>query len=242
MPKPLIGITCGLRQAANGSAFYGIQPAYVRSIERAGGLPVVIPPTPDEDALRAIYTRMDGVVIAGGGDIDPAFYGMTGDGLVHDVNRDRDVTEIDVARWAASDDKPLLGICRGCQVVNVALGGSLYRDIAVEYPGVNGIDHDLFGKYPRSHPAHPVQIDPGTRLASILADTQPAVNSLHHQALRDVPPNLVIAAHSPDGVIEAVEMPVARFLVAVQWHPEEMTEQSETMRRLFAAFISAARQ
>src|SRR6476659_3956275 len=104
MPKPLIGITCGLRQAANGSALYGIQPAYVRSIERAGGLPVVIPPTPDEDTLHAIYARMDGVLIAGGGDIDPAFYGMTDNGLVHEVNRDRDITEINAARWAASDD------------------------------------------------------------------------------------------------------------------------------------------
>jgi putative glutamine amidotransferase len=205
-------------------------------------LPVVIPPTPDENNLRAVYARMDGVLIAGGGDIDPAFYGMSDDGLIHDVNRDRDITEINAARWAASDDKPLLGICRGCQVVNVALGGTLYRDIAVEYPGANGIDHDLFGKYPRNHPAHPVQVDPNTRLAAILSDPKPVVNSLHHQALHDVPPNLIISAHSPDGLIEAVEMPTARFLVAVQWHPEEMTEQSETMRRLFAAFVSAAQQ
>src|SRR5581483_4362543 len=120
----------------------------------------------------------------------PAYYGMTPDGLVRDVDRSRDFTEISVTRWAADDDKPLLGICRGCQVANVALGGTLYRDIPKEHPGYNGIDHDLWGKFPRDYRAHTVAIAPQTRLASAIGETAPWVNSMHHQALRDVAPKL----------------------------------------------------
>jgi putative glutamine amidotransferase len=241
MSRPLIGITCGPRYA-DGRLFYGSLPAYTESVAVAGGSPVLITPNLDEDALRSIYERLDGVLIAGGGDVDPAYYGMTADGLVRDVDRSRDFTEISVTRWAADDDKPLLGICRGCQVANVALGGTLYRDIPKEHPGYNGIDHDLWGKFPRDYRAHTVAIAPQTRLASAIGETAPRVNSMHHQALRDVAPKLVAVANAEDGVIEGIEMPDARFFVGVQWHPEEMIENSEPMRRLFETFVSAARR
>jgi putative glutamine amidotransferase len=249
MRKPLIGITCG-RHYDKGSPYYGSLPSYIKAVEIAGGLPVLIAPNVSDDVLRAIYERMDGVLVSGGGDVDPSFYGMESAGLVHETDKSRDIMEINVSRWAASENKPLLGICRGCQVVNVALGGTLYRDIPAEYFGGNGasdshknggIDHDLLGKFPRSHIAHTVKVEPESRLASVVGEQIPQVNSLHHQALRDVAADLTVSAISPDGLIEGVEMPNARFFVGVQWHPEELVEYSEPMRRLFEAFIVAAR-
>ncbi len=214
MRRPLIGITCGTRHD-NGRTYYSSSAAYVRAVQVVGGAPVLITPMDDADVLRAIYERVDGVLVAGGGDVDPAEYGMESGGLVDEVDKPRDFTELNVTRWAADDNKPLLGICRGCQVVNVALGGTLYRDIQVEYPTPNGIDHDLYGKFPRDHIAHTVEVDASSKLASVVGETTPAVNSMHHQALRDVPPKLVVTATSADGLIEGVEIPGARFFVGV---------------------------
>ncbi len=239
MRRPLIGITCGPHHD-NGRLFYGSLPPYLKSVERAGGAPVLITPTDDPEVLRVIYERVDGVLIAGGGDIDPAEYGMENGGLAEEIDNKRDFTELNVTRWAADDNKPLLGICRGCQVVNVALGGTLYRDIRTEYAGQNGIDHDLWGKFPRHHIAHTVEVKPSTKLAGVVGESTSQVNSMHHQALREVPSRLAVSATSPDGLVEGIEIPNARFFVAVQWHPEELTEYSEPMRRLFEAFVNAS--
>lgn len=242
MRKPFIGIVCGLYQneRSENTPYYAIPAAYTKAIAEAGGLPVLIAPNIGELAIREIYERLDGVLIAGGGDVDPACYGMTADNLVHGVDPLRDRAEIDLTRWSAADDRPLLGICRGCQITNVALGGTLYRDIQTEYPGYNGLDHDLWGKVPRDYLAHSINIRPETHLASLLGESVPQVNSLHHQALRDVAPPLSVSATADDGLIEGVEIPQARFFVGVQWHPEELTDHSEAMRRLFAAFVKAA--
>src|SRR3954469_21702457 len=156
MAKPLIGITCGAYKRDSGELAYGVLKTYTHSVANAGGLPVLIPPVLDAESLRELYERIDGVLLTGGGDVDASQYGMTNDGLVEGIDLDRDVTEISVARWAASDDKPLLGICRGSQVVNVALGGTLYRDIPTEYGAPSDIDHDQSGKAPRGFEAHPV--------------------------------------------------------------------------------------
>src|SRR5579871_126707 len=196
MPKPLIGVTCGIYERATGEMYYGVLSAYTDAVTMAGGLPLLIAPNLGQDNLREIYARVDGVLLTGGGDVDPTLYGMGDDGLVHNIRPDRDSTEINVARWAADDDKPLFGICRGVQVANIALGGTLYRDIASEYPGYNGVEHDLGDKFPRGHEAHAVTVDPGTRLADALGASTVKVNTLHHQALRDVPANLKITAHA----------------------------------------------
>ncbi|MEP7285992.1 MAG: gamma-glutamyl-gamma-aminobutyrate hydrolase family protein [Chloroflexota bacterium] len=240
MAKPLIGITCGIRQSSKKEAFYGVLPAYTRSVAMAGGLPILITPDLDQVSLREIYDRVDGVLFSGGGDVDADRYGMANDDLVQSIQSDRDATEIELARWAAAENKSVFGICRGVQVVNVALGGTLYRDIATEYPGYTGQQHDMWEKAPRGFEAHPVQIEDGTQLAAILGTQTVKVNTLHHQALREVAPNLRVSAYADDGLIEGVELPHARFFVGVQWHPEEMTEYSETMRRLFSAFVAAA--
>src|SRR5258707_4485752 len=186
MPKPLIGVTCGVHERATGELFYGVLSAYTEAVAMAGGLPLLIAPNLGEETLHEIYERVDGVLLTGGGDVDPSLYGMADDGSVHNIRRERDVTEINVTRWAAADDKPLFGICRGIQVANVALGGTLYRDIAIEYPGYNGVEHDQWGKFPRGHEAYAVEIDPGTQLAQALGTSTVNVNTLHHQALRDV--------------------------------------------------------
>lgn len=238
MGKPLIGIVCGPHfECDNSNVFYGLYPAYSKSVEMAGGLPVMVMPTLPVESLRAIYERLDGVLMAGGGDIDPAAYGMSEDSLVSEVDTARDSAEFQMTRWAVEDNKPLLGICRGCQVANVALGGTLYRDIKAEYPGYDGIRHDNWGKFPRNHRAHTVSVKSDSHLAAALGVPTVPVNSLHHQALRDVAPSLVVTASAPDGVIEAVELPDKRFFVAVQWHPEELTKESEQMRCLFESFV-----
>src|SRR5260221_11530840 len=165
---------------------------------------------------------------------------MDSGGLVSYVNPDRDRVEIDVTRWAAAEDKPLFGICRGQHVANVALGGTLYRDIEKEYAGFTGIDHDLSSKTGRGDIAHPVKIDQGTKLATLLGTQEIQVNTMHHQSVRQIAPTLTVSASAVDGIVEGIELPGARFFVAVQWHPEEMTTYSEPMRRLFAAFVDAA--
>src|SRR5260221_4113893 len=240
MSKPLIGITCGAITRNTGELCYGVMPAYTRSVALAGGLPLLIAPNVDNDVLRELCERVDAVLLTGGGDVDPELYGMTDDGLVTSINPDRDRSEIEITRWAAGDNKPLLGICRGVQVVNVALGGTLYRDIPSEYQ--TDFDHELSSKIARDHAAHDIQIDSGSKLADVLGLEKVHVNTLHHQALREVAPRLTITAHATDGIIEGVELPDSRFFVGVQWHPEEMTTYSEPMRRLFGAFVDAARQ
>ena len=237
MNKPLIGLTCTVRRDEDRSPLYGVSPPYIRALETAGGLPVLIPPILSPQTLRSIYERIDGLLLIGGGDIDPECYGVSdNDGVeLRSVDTDRDATEIALTRWAVRDDKPLLGICRGIQVMNVALGGTLYRHIPTEYP--TAIDHDLDGVGSRRIEGHSVTIRPGTRLAELLGQTTVPVNTMHHQAVQSLGMALTPAATASDGLVEAVERQGARFFVGVQWHPEELYEYSLPMRRLFEGFI-----
>lgn len=239
MGKPLIGIISG-QYSTPDRVVNGLRPAYTDVVIRAGGIPLLIVPTPGPDDLRAVFERLDGVLLAGGGDIDATHYGMDNNALVREIEPERDRAELAFARWALTENRPLLGICRGCQIVNVALGGTLYRDIPTEYPGYTGLDHALWGKFPRDHVGHTVSVTPGSRLAESLGQSGAlGVNSLHHQALRDTPPALAVSARAEDGLIEGVEAPGARFFVGVQWHPEELYARHEPMQRLLRAFVSA---
>jgi putative glutamine amidotransferase len=146
-------------------------------------------------------------------------------------------------RWAVDQDKPLLGICRGCQVSNVALGGTLYRDIKEEYPDYAGVEHNYWGTQPRNYIAHAVDIEDGSQLGAIIGAGRQPVNSLHHQALKDIAPSLRVTARAPeDGIVEAVELPGARFFLGVQWHPEELIFDSTPMRSLFDALVTATQR
>ena len=218
---------------------FGINQSYVRALVAAGCAPVLIPLLDDDERLRAIYQRLDGIVFSGGADIAPKEYGEEPIGNLNVVEAARDRTELTLARWAVADDLPTLGICRGQQVLNVALGGSLYQDL--RHQGVTSVDHSDADGRARTALMHRVRLDPDSRLAQLIDETNIEVNSLHHQAVKAVAPQLKVTGTSEDGVIEALESDDRRFLIAVQWHPEEI-DDLPWVRRLFAGFAHAAAQ
>ncbi len=235
--QPLIGITTSTYVAdGTGWEYNRAFVPIIRAVERAGGLPVLIPLRIADDTLRAIYARLDGVLLPGGGDVRPSAYQAEAHPLTGNIDDRRDQVEISLAQWAVRDDQPVLGICRGHQVLNVALGGTLVQDIPSQV--TTTINHD--GSKPRGLPAHDVTIDPASRLAGIIGSTRLAVNSLHHQSVEQPAPDMCVTAHAPDGVIEGLEMPDKRFVLSVQWHPEDMFEDDPAMLRIFQSFVGAA--
>ena len=244
MSRPLIGITTQTLEAIPGQlpACWVMGQHYVNSLVAVGAVPWVVPLiADDEDTLRAIYDELDGVFLPGGVDMDPSTYHETTRPECGRTDPARDRTELALTRWALADRKPILAVCRGAQVVNVACGGTLYQDLAVDR--ADSIKHDYFptdGRYSRDFLSHKVRVNSGTQLASIMGEGEVPVNSMHHQGIKLLAPGLVVTAVAPDGVIEGVEMDTDQFLVGVQWHPESLTEQDARMRRLFSAFISAS--
>lgn len=237
---PFIGIPCqsdGSNRVAKVPRFSANQ-SYVRCVEAAGGLPFLIPLVEREDTLRAIYDRLDGLLLTGGADVDPACYGEAPHPKLGEVDGPRDRVELALTRWALADGLPILAICRGIQVLNVAAGGTLYQDIASQVDGA--IEHTYYPDNPRDLIAHPVTIEPDSRLAAILGSTTLGVNSLHHQAVRDVAPGFAVTARAPDGLVEAIEGVDHPFALGVQWHPEELVEKDPRMRWLFEAFVREA--
>lgn len=234
--RPLIGITADHETNRHDQAVTTLTEAYTTAISEVGGVPVLISSGIDPAARRELFSRLDGILLAGGGDIDPAIYGADFGGRLLHVHPARDQLELELAGLAASTGKPLLGICRGCQVVNVGLGGTLYPDLPTE-PG-GSITHDLPGNE-RAVLVHEVTIEPGTRLDGVVRERTIGVNSHHHQGLRRIGRNLRVAARAPDGLVEAVELDAHPFFLAVQWHPEWLMEQRWT-RALLGAFIEAA--
>jgi len=238
MPRPLIGITTARLLNKANIHVLSVAEAYVQAVLGAGGLPVLLPLGLDEPTISELLARLDGLLFTGGGDIAPERYGGQPHERVYDVDLDRDRIELSLVDWTARQGKPFLGICRGFQVVNVALGGSLYEDILDQHAGA--LKHDYFPGYPRDQLVHPVQLTPGSRLASILGQTEVQVNSLHHQGVRQVPGVLTTTALAPDGIPEAVELPGHLFGLAVQWHPEWL-QAHDPMRALFRALVEAAK-
>jgi putative glutamine amidotransferase len=233
--RPAIGITIGYDQRRAG--LHLLRQDYVRCVEKAGGLPFVLAPGRPEDAPE-LLERLGGLVLTGGGDIDPSLFGEERHASVTSIVRERDDFEIALARRALQRDLPLLAICRGQQVLNVAAGGTLVQDIPSQVPG--DVNHDP--ERERWETAHDVQIVPGTRLRAILGRDSLAVNSFHHQSVKDVGRGLVVSARSPeDAVVEGLEAPDRRFAVAVQWHPESFWNQRESFSSLFEALVEAAR-
>jgi putative glutamine amidotransferase len=237
MAVPWIGITTTRRPNPAGVPLISVPQAYVQAILQAGGCPVMIPLGQPEALLDAVLPGLDGILFTGGGDIEPGFYGAEAHPRVSEVDVDRDRVELHLFGRAVEAGLPFLGICRGLQLVNVGLGGTLYADIAEQRPGAE--KHDFSPGWPRDFLAHPVQVKLESRLGRILAAPQVRVNSLHHQGVDRLAPSLVATACSPDGLVEAVELPGHPFGLAVQWHPECLTAY-ERMRALFRAFVGAA--
>ncbi len=237
MPYPLIGITTARRPHAEVRSQIVITEAYVQAVAAAGGCPVMIPLGLSPELLENLLARLDGILFTGGGDIDPAFYGAAPHPKVGDVDLDRDGVELYLLEKAVSQEVPFLGICRGLQLINVGLGGTLYADITAQRSG--SLRHDYYPDYPRDYLAHPVDVRTESRLAGILGNSQVEVNSLHHQGIDRLAPSLEQVASAPDGMVEAVELPDHPFGLAVQWHPEWLGAHAP-MRALFEAFVQAA--
>ena len=214
--------------------------AYVQALIQGGALPVLIPIGLGSTDLEQLLDRLDGVLFTGGGDIAPAQYDAPDHPSLGGVDTSRDELEIALVRLMIERELPFLGICRGLQVINVALGGSLYTDIADQHSGA--IKHDFqFTELPRNYLAHTAQIRMASKLGETLGQSEVNVNSLHHQAVQRLASGLVPTAYAPDGILEAFELDNYPFGLAVQWHPEWLVEH-EPMRKLFQAFVQTTSQ
>ncbi len=233
--RPLIGIPGQSRSSSRYRRYCG-EVSYCRAVERAGGLPLLLPLVDDEAVLETMR-RLDGLLLAGGGDVDPVHFGQPRLHTVAGVDEARDRVELLVTREAIRKGVPLLAICRGIQVLNVAMGGTLYQDIEAEIVGA--MRHN-FADSPRDCAAHEVSVLPSSKLSMILGATRFHVNSFHHQAIRQVATGLRVTARSADDIVEAVETDDGTFALGVQWHPEGLLDTDPRMLRIFAALVSAA--
>lgn len=236
--KPIIGITTTQSKTVYGQPTVMLMQSYINAVMQAGGVPILIPSLIAGDGWDTVYSRVDGILFSGGGDIGLEYSPGEPHPRIDEVDLARDSIELKLVRAAASDGKPFLGICRGCQVMNVALGGNLYTHIPDQLP--NALDHSYPGNM-RTVLVHEVKIEEGTYLAEIFGEPILKVNSLHHQGLKEIAPSLRVSGYSPDGLVEAVELPDHPFGLAVQWHPEWLTDQEPT-RNLFCKFVDAAHQ
>ena len=236
MSRPVIGITVDSEEPGGYSKFpwLALRRNYCQAVVNAGGLPMMLPHEPDQ--ADAYLERLDGLLVSGGNfDVDPAMFGAASRHPTVRTKDRRTAFELAITRRALSADMPVLGICGGQQLLHVVLGGALVQHIPDEVEAA--LAHEQ--PNPRDQPGHTVEILDGTRLREIVGVAELEVNSAHHQAAKDAPAGVVVNAIAPDGVIEGIEAPGKRFCLGVQWHPE--FELSDGDKRLFAAFVDAAR-
>ena len=233
---PRIGIVCRLVPEASGKRLFQSTPApYIEAILAAGGCPFLLPMCPTPALIHQQVAAVDGVLLIGGEDVDPARYGASPHPKLGEVSSPRDDYELELIRFAVQRAKPLLGICRGIQVLNVALGGSLYQDLPSEFAKAE--DHAVPDW---TTIVHTLELAPSSRLREILGQSRVGINSRHHQAIRKLAPGLVATAQAADGVIEAVELPSHPFCVAVQGHPEMLwNARQPAWANLFLGFVAA---
>lgn len=215
---------------------YGVSMQYVQAVEAAGGTPLILPLTQSEEILQQLLGVCDGLMLTGGFDLDPSYYGEEPHRRIDAINPLRDHTEMILCRTALERDLPVLGICRGMQVLNVAAGGSLYQDLESQFEGET-LQH--FQKLTEEYPSHSIQVKPGTWLHRVIGAERARINSYHHQAVKRVAEGFVVTATAPDGVIEAVSSTRHAFAHGVQWHPELTFVAHDFNLGLFRAHVEA---
>ena len=231
--RPIIGITTYGRGA---DGRFRLPAFYVDAVRRAGGVPILLPPGEVESTV--LIDLCDALVLAGGGDVDPALYGGKPHATIERVDAERDALEIGATQAALARDLPTLGICRGAQVINVALGGTLVEHLPDEVG--DAIEHRPADSAQTAYPRHPVKVDEGSKLAAVMGERAVAPASWHHQALREVAPGLEVVARADDGTIEAFERKDKTWFLGVQWHPEVTAADDPTQQRLFDSLVAAA--
>jgi len=237
MAAPKIGVTSSRVTKKDQGIMVQLSEMYTQAVQRAGGIPIVLPSTLDEIELHGLFEVLDGFLLTGGGDIDPAVFNGEHHPNVYGIDNARDFLEIELVRYAAHNNIPFLGICRGVQVINVALGGTLFTDIHAQLPDAER--HDWFPNHPRNKIVHHIRIETGSRLSGLAGGTTLPVNSLHHQGLDAIPSSLTAVARAADGLVEAVELRDHRFGLGVQWHPEWLVESAGN-QGIFEGLVRAA--
>ena len=231
--RPTIGIVISTNKS---NESYIINKAYIDAIHAAGGLPFLLPAVGDEETAARFLARIDGILMPGGPDVDPVHFGEEPMLNYTLIDPYRDSFELSLARLAIKNDVPILGICRGVQMMNIAAGGDIYQDLKAQQDKV--LIHDQ--RAPRWYPTHTVEVQPETMLSQILGELHVRVNSYHHQAVRKVAPAFRVNATASDGVIEGIESRSVRFALGVQWHPEHMWKAYPLFKGLFTAFVNEA--
>lgn len=230
--RPLVGMTMTYRRHEES---WSISRDNSKAVWAAGGLPLALPWHHEGKGIQAYAERLDGLLLTGGNDIDPHLFGEEPIPGLGEVEPERDRAEIALVREMISREKPILAICRGCQILAIALGGEMYQDLGSQREGI--LQHSQ--RAPRAHASHSIRIQRGSRLHRLAGTETVRVNSFHHQAVRRVPDGCSVAATAPDGVVEAFESEGKNFVVGVQWHPENMMSDEPFAFHLFAAFIEA---
>ncbi|MBI4640484.1 MAG: gamma-glutamyl-gamma-aminobutyrate hydrolase family protein [Candidatus Tectomicrobia bacterium] len=237
MKRPFVGLTCGTLNSDQRTLQF-VPVTYIRAIESAGGVPLLLPLVGDKEVIREMLLRLDGLLLTGGVDLNPMIYGEEPDVKLGVIDPERDEMELSITREALEREVPILGICRGIQTLNVAAGGTLIQDIPSQTE--SRLKHSQNSV--SSLITHSVFIEPGTLLHEIFGESQISVNSYHHQAVKDVAPGFQISARSPDGVIEGIERIGDQFALGVQWHPEMLYEKYSLFQKLFLRWIEELRK
>lgn len=232
--KPIIGVTCSYD---NEKDRYYLSQAYIKTIEAAGGIPIIFSNLNAGD-IQALSKQVDGFLFTGGDDVDPFYFGeepSLGNG---EITPGRDIFELELARLVLCGLKPVLALCRGIQVLNIAAGGTIFQDIYSQW--TKPLQH--IQKAPRWHPIHKINIKPEAKLAQLLDTVEVRVNSFHHQAVDQVAPGFIVSATASDGVIEGIENPEHPFMIGVQCHPEWLWEKDSRFLGLFTSFVKEAKR
>lgn len=232
--RPIIGITCKIEGEKD---WLYLPQSYAKAIEAAGGMPLLLPYPEDADRISQLIQLVDGLLLSGGVDLDPSYFGEQPHPALGEISPQRDAVELALAREALQADLPVFAICRGVQLLNVAAGGTLVQDIPSQI--AKAIKHSQ--KAPEWHPTHRVRLEKDSLLAKALGAEEVAVNSYHHQAVKSPAPGFRITAVAPDGVAEGLESGGHTFVLGVQWHPEGMWQKDSQSLKLFKSFVDACR-